>query len=78
MKPTVGRIVHYQTRGTADGVYPSEARAAIVTATAETCPDLSGDRVSLMVFFQTFSRPELNVPLAPDPIGHSWHWPERV
>lgn len=74
---SIGRIVRYQTRGTADGFYPSEPRAAIITATSETCPDLSGDNVSLMVFFQTFSRPELDVPFSAGKVGHSWHWPER-
>lgn len=30
-KPTIGRIVHYKSRGSADGKYPSVARAAIIT-----------------------------------------------
>lgn len=29
--PTVGRIVHYVARGSADGVFPPACRAAIVT-----------------------------------------------
>ena len=32
MKPSVGRIVHYVSRGSADGAYESECRAAIITA----------------------------------------------
>lgn len=32
MKPTVGRIVYYKTRGSLDGVYPPKNMAAIVTA----------------------------------------------
>ncbi len=34
-KPSVGRIVHYVARGSADGKFPSVCRAAIVTAVAE-------------------------------------------
>ena len=80
MKPTVGQIVHYRTRGSADGVYPPEDRAAIITATPETCPDLRelSKSVSLMVVFQTAIRFELSVPYDPmGLVGHSWHWPER-
>lgn len=31
MKPTVGMVVHYVARGSADGVFPAVCRAAIVT-----------------------------------------------
>lgn len=31
MKPTVGRMVYYKSRGSADGKYPSVDRAAVVT-----------------------------------------------
>ncbi len=31
MKPTIGRIVHYTNLGDADGKYPPEAQAAIIT-----------------------------------------------
>ena len=30
---TIGRMVHYVSRGSADGVYPPTCRAAIITAT---------------------------------------------
>jgi hypothetical protein len=36
LKPSVGRIVHYQSHGSADGTYPSVCRAAIVTEVPET------------------------------------------
>jgi hypothetical protein len=78
MKATLPRLVLYQTRGTVDGVYPSEERSALITATAETCPDLVEDHVSLAVFFQTGLRFELDVPYADPPEPHSWHWPVRV
>lgn len=31
IKPTVGRIVYYKSRGSADGVFPPADRAAIIT-----------------------------------------------
>lgn len=31
MKPTVGRMVYYKARGSADGVFPKVDRAAVVT-----------------------------------------------
>lgn len=31
VKPTVGRMVYYKSRGSADGVYPAKDRAAVVT-----------------------------------------------
>lgn len=31
MKPTIGRMVYYKSRGSADGVFPPTDRAAIVT-----------------------------------------------
>jgi hypothetical protein len=34
-KPSVGRIVHYVSRGSADGKFAPECRAAIVTEVAE-------------------------------------------
>lgn len=35
MKPSVGRIVHYVARGSADGRFPKVCRAAIVTEVPE-------------------------------------------
>lgn len=40
--PTVGRIVHYVSRGSADGVYRPECRAAIVTG-VDTRRDFVGN-----------------------------------
>lgn len=46
--PTVGRVVHYQSRGSADGLYPPEPRAAIITVvhvtTAPNGEDWLGER----------------------------------
>lgn len=35
MKPTVGRIVHYQSYGTPNGEFKSEPRAAIITGVVD-------------------------------------------
>jgi hypothetical protein len=47
MKPTVGRIVHYQAFGTPGGEYPSVPRAAVITQ-ALPLPDFDDGRVRLM------------------------------
>ncbi|MDJ0464989.1 hypothetical protein [Streptomyces sp. H27-C3] len=72
--PTVGRIVHYVSRGSADGRYPSTCRAAIVTA-------VEGEQAALAVFnpeglhFTLSDTPHaLSAPLS----GGTWHWPERA
>lgn len=36
MIPTVGRVVYYKARGSADGVFPSVDRAAIITDVRES------------------------------------------
>lgn len=41
-KPTVGRIVHYQSYGTPKGEYQSTARAAIVTEVNDLPPTAEG------------------------------------
>lgn len=77
-QPSVGRVVHYMARGSADGVFPVACRAAIVTAVNE--PD---QLVSLAVlhpdgllFAQAI--PE-GVPYGTSETrGGTWHWPERV
>lgn len=82
--PSVGRIVHYVARGSADGVFPATCRAAIVTEVRDE--DAPAKRISLCVLNPTgvfFDQgiPEgapadtdLSVPL----VGGTWHWPERV
>ena len=38
-KPTVGRMVYYKARGSADGVFPKVDRAAVVTDVREQAPE---------------------------------------
>jgi hypothetical protein len=88
--PTVGSVVHYVSRGSADGVYPPTCRAATITEVDPENPARVGVAVTNPTghFFRPLSeggceqhelppfqvRPE-------DPTEHkpgSWHWPERV
>lgn len=69
MKPTVGRIVHYNTRGSADGKFPPTAFAAIIT---EVC---SPDCVSLVTFGPSGIRFEPHVPYGYG-VGQ-WNWPPQ-
>ncbi len=79
--PSVGRIVHYVARGSADGVFPVTCRAAVVTAVNEP-EELVGLAVfhpDGLLFAQGIpqgapSDTDLSVPL----VGGTWHWPERV
>jgi len=43
MKPSVGRIVHYTNLGDADGRYPPEQQAAIITKVVERRMDTMGE-----------------------------------
>lgn len=47
VKPTVGRVVYYKSRGSADGVFPSKEVASIVTAVHED------GSVALVTFYET-------------------------
>lgn len=92
-KPSVGRDVHYVSRGSADGVFPAKCRAAKVTEVGEN------GRVGLCVlnpeglffhslrfdggieYFDKHNPPE-GVECeftddCPGPPG-TWHWPEPV
>jgi hypothetical protein len=65
-KPTVGRMVYYKTRGSADGVYPPQDRAAIVTTVNED------GTVNLCSFSDTGFRFELNVVQGQE--VNQWDW----
>lgn len=80
MKPTVGRIVHYVARGSADGKFPKVCRAAQITEV-----DGKG-HIGLIVANPTglFFHPIADgggCPYDDRPSeqrdGGTWHWPER-
>lgn len=86
MKPTVGRIVHYTNLGDADGRYPPEQQAALVTKVAplDTRPrgswdeaDEHGYLVSLVIFYPTGCFWMKDVPFSPDYQRGHWTWPPR-
>lgn len=72
MKPSVGRIVHYQSYGTPNGEYKPEHRAAIITAVH----DEEDNQVDICVLNPTgfFFNQRVNMG---DREGQ-WHWVERV
>ncbi len=74
--PTVGRVVHYVSAGSADGRYPSVCRAADVT-------EVDGEQLGLMVKnptgihfrpIEADGGPKYDENKAPG----TWHWPERA
>jgi hypothetical protein len=86
MIPSLGRIVHYVARGSADGRFPRTCRTAIVTEVE--APSMTNDgqqRVGLMVvnptglFFHSLADGGCGYDGNTDePVGGTWHWPERV
>lgn len=74
--PTIGRIVHYVARGSADGVFPAVPRSAIVTEVGDD------ELVGLCVLNPTglFFFPLAAGGCAYDPAGApgTWHWPPRA
>jgi len=84
-QPSVGRIVHYVARGSADGVFPATCRAAIVTSVvAESHPGHPGISLAVLnptgLFFDEGISYDDRGPIDEDgtPRGGTWHWPERV
>jgi hypothetical protein len=81
MNPSVGRIVHYVSRGSADGVFTPQCRAAIITEIGADQNTGHEGFVSLAVlnpqgmFFDWDVRYE---DVAQGQTGGTWHWPERV
>jgi hypothetical protein len=73
-KPSIGRIVHYQSFGTPGGEYPSVPRAAIITETYQDAPHLVGLCV-LNPTGQFFNR---TVAFDADGRPGTWRWPPRV
>ncbi len=83
VKPTVGRIVHYQAFGTPGGEYPSVPRAAVVTAAdwiggdSALLADEASYRVGLAILNPTgmFFNPDIKYDADGKP--GTWRWPPR-
>lgn len=71
--PSVGRIVHYVSRGSADGKFSSEHTAAIITAVNN-----NSFTVSLSVFYPTGLNFVKEVMQDEGCAPGTYHWPERV
>jgi hypothetical protein len=84
--PSIGRVVHYVSLGSASGEYPSVCRAAIITEVAST----DDRRIGLValnptgMFFHAlcdggceYFEPANEVSNG-ETRGGTWHWPERV
>ena len=72
MKPSIGRIVHYQSYGTPGGEFLPEPRAAIIAAVID-----DAGLCDVVVFNPQglfFNR----VPYSEEPAPGHWNWPPRV
>lgn len=75
MKPTIGRIVHYQSYGTPNGEFKPEPRAAIITGLNED------GTISLCVLNPNGlflnNKVSMGGPDADTPTPGCWNWPPR-
>ncbi len=84
MKPTIGRIVHYQAFGTPGGEYKAEPRAAVVTAVGVTIESTrdgvvhSETTLSLCVLNPTGMFFTTSVRFSETPEAGCWNWPPRI
>lgn len=67
IKPTIGRVVYYKTRGSADGFYPPKNFAAIITEVDE-----ENETICLATFGKTGIRFEIDVKQGEEP--GQWDW----
>lgn len=70
MRPSVGRVVHYQSYGTPNGEFKSEPRAAVITEVVDD------QTVHLCVLNPTGMFFNQNVQQGDGP--GQWNWPPRV
>lgn len=80
MKPSVGRVVHYQSYGTPNGEYLPEPRAAIITEVDDSfgTDERPETRVGLCILNPTGQFFNTNVRYAEEPTPGCWNWPPRV
>ena len=79
MRPTVGRVVHYTNLGDADGRYPPEPQAAIITKAVDNgLDDENSFDVSLHIFYTTGQFDMQKVPFSAEYKRGHWSWPPRT
>lgn len=87
MKPTVGRIVHYQAYGSPNGEYKSEPRAAIVTQVLENTTTEGAENqqtegwvpnVGLAILNPTGMFFNPSIPYSAEPKAGHWSWPPKA
>lgn len=75
-KPSVGRIVHYQSFGTPGGEHESAPCAALITAVTPT-PGY-GLAVDLCVFYPNGQSFKAGIHYSQEPKPGCWSWPPRT
>ncbi|MCZ4557956.1 RyR domain-containing protein [Rhodococcus maanshanensis] len=79
MRPTVGRVVHYQSYGTPGGEYLPEPRAAIVTAVRPSgTVDLAVLNPTGLHFNQGANGDGVYRSGSGEPLPGCWNWPPRT
>lgn len=73
MKPSVVRAVHYVSRGSADGVFTSVCRAAIITEAL----DKDDNVIRVCVINPTGLFFSDDIEYSDSNAAGTWHWPER-
>lgn len=71
MQPSIGRIVRYTNLGDADGKYPPEPQAAIITR-------VNPDGTVALHIYPTGQFDMASVPFSDEPARGCWNWPPRV
>jgi hypothetical protein len=78
-KPSIGRVVHYQSYGTPGGEYESVPRAAIITQVPENDPNGNPNGfVGLCILNPTGMFFNPHVKYSETPKAGCWNWPPRV
>lgn len=80
MKPSVGRIVHYQSYGTPGGEFLPEPRAAIITAVhnGDPVPEHGTPYIDAAVLNPTGMFFSQSLPFSAEPKPGHWSWPPRT
>lgn len=87
MRPSVGRIVHYTSLGSADGKFPPEVQAALITSAVPKRENhLHDDEDEYDVYLRVFYGNDrgsgdfamAKVPFFVEPQPGHWNWPPRT